>query len=99
TRMLDDFAPDAIHIATEGPLGLTARRYCIKREIPFTTSLHTRFPEYVNLRFGLPLPWGYRLMRWFHRQSERVMVATPTLKAELEALDFPNLVLWSRGVD
>lgn len=99
SRMLDDFDPDAIHIATEGPLGLAARRYCLKRGFPFTTSFHTRFPEYVNLRFGLPLCWGYRLMRWFHRPSERVMVATATLKAELETLGFRNLVLWSRGVD
>lgn len=98
-RLLDEYSPDAIHIATEGPLGLAARRYCIKRKLPFTTSLHTRFPEYVNLRFGLPLTWGYRLLRWFHRPSQSVMVATRTLQAELETRGFRNLALWSRGVD
>lgn len=98
-RLLDDFEPDAIHIATEGPLGLGARRYCLRRRIPFTTSFHTRFPEYVKLRFGFPQSWGYRLLRWFHGKSERVLVATPSLKAELQNLNFRNLVLWSRGVD
>lgn len=98
-RLLDEFEPDAIHVATEGPLGLAARRYCMKRQLPFTTSFHTRFPEYANLRFKLPLSWGYHLLRWFHGPSARVMVATSTLKAELAAVGFRNLVLWSRGVD
>ncbi len=98
-RMLDAFQPDAIHIATEGPLGFAGRNYCLKRQIPFTTSLHTRFPEYVNLRFKLPLTWGYRLLHWFHKPSRRVMVATPALQNELSGLGFDNLALWSRGVD
>lgn len=97
--LLEDFAPDAVHIATEGPLGLTARSACLKRGWPFTTSYHTKFPEYVNARAPIPVSWGYRFMRWFHRPSKGVMVATPTIRAELEAQGFDNVKSWSRGVD
>lgn len=97
--LLDEFQPDAIHIATEGPLGLAARRYCRRRGYPFTTSFHTRFPEYLNLRIGLPVAWSYRLLRWFHGTAERTLVATPSLIEEMKSLGFKNLVLWSRGVD
>ena len=98
-RQLDDFAPEAVHIATEGPLGLVARSVCLKRGWPFTTSYHTKFPEYVNARAPVPVSWGYRFMRWFHRPSKGVMVATPTIRAELEAQGFDNVKSWSRGVD
>ncbi|WP_139556120.1 glycosyltransferase family 4 protein [Methylotetracoccus oryzae] len=98
-RWLDAMQPDAIHIATEGPLGMAARRYCLRRKLPYTTSFHTRFAEYANLRFKFPLAWGYALLRWFHSGSTRVMVATPTLRDELAGRGFRNLVLWSRGVD
>ncbi len=98
-KILDAFRPDALHIATEGPLGLAARRYCRKRGLAYTTSLHTRFPEYVHMRFGIPLSWGYAYLRWFHGRSVRVMVATQSLRAELQSKGFRNLVLWSRGVD
>lgn len=98
-RMLDDYGPDAIHIATEGPLGWAGRRYCRRRGIPFTTSFHTRFPEYVKLRFGIPLSWGYAVLRHFHNAAERVMVATPSLLNELRGLGFVSLAQWSRGVD
>jgi glycosyltransferase involved in cell wall biosynthesis len=98
-KLLDDFGPEAIHIATEGPLGWAGRNYCRKRRIPHTSSFHTRFPEYLNLRTGVPSSWSYGLLRWFHNASRRVMVATPSLKAELERKGFNNLVLWSRGVD
>ena len=98
-RQLDDFAPEAVHIATEGPLGLTARSVCLKRGWPFTTSYHTKFPEYVNARAPVPVSWGYRFMRWFHRPSKGVMVATSTIRAELEAQGFDNVKSWSRGVD
>jgi len=98
-RWLDALQPDAIHIATEGPLGLAGRRYCLRRKLPYTTSFHTRFAEYANLRFKFPLSWGYALLRWFHRGSTRVMVATPTLREELVGRGFGNMVLWSRGVD
>lgn len=98
-KRLEAFQPDAVHIATEGPLGLAARRHCRSQGIPYTTSFHTRFAEYVNLRFGFPLGWGYAFLRWFHAGSERVMAATPALIEELTQRGFKNLVLWSRGVD
>ncbi|MGH6970476.1 MAG: glycosyltransferase family 4 protein, partial [Caulobacteraceae bacterium] len=93
------FEPEAIHIATEGPLGLAARRICLEWKLPFTTSYHTRFPEYVSARLPVPLAAGYAYMKWFHRPSGRVMVATPTLRAELAKHGFRNLSQWSRGVD
>jgi glycosyltransferase involved in cell wall biosynthesis len=91
--------PDAIHIATEGPLGIAGRRQCLRRALPFTTSYHTRFPEYLNARFPVPLAVGYAAVRWFHRASAAVMVATRSLRRDLEARGFANLVDWSRGVD
>ncbi|HYE37389.1 glycosyltransferase family 1 protein [Methylocaldum sp.] len=96
---LDEFQPDAIHIATEGPLGLAARSYCKRRGLPYTSSFHTRFAEYIHLRTGLPLSLGYAFLRWFHGGSERLMTATPTLLEELKTRGFGNPVLWSRGVD
>lgn len=98
-KRLDAFQPDAVHIATEGPLGLAARSWCRRRRMPYTTSFHTRFAEYLNLRSGIPLAWGYALLRWFHSGSERVMAATPALIEELRGRGFRNPVLWSRGVD
>jgi glycosyltransferase involved in cell wall biosynthesis len=98
-RMLDAFAPDAVHIATEGSLGLAARAWCRRRRFPFTTSFHTQFPEYVWLRTRIPITWTYALMRWFHGRAERVMVATPTLHKRLTGHGFKNLAYWSRGVD
>ncbi|HEX3919192.1 MAG TPA: glycosyltransferase family 1 protein [Caulobacteraceae bacterium] len=93
------FEPEAIHIATEGPLGLAARRICLEWKLPFTTSYHTRFPEYVSARLPVPLAAGYAYMKWFHRPSGRLMVATPTLRDELASHGFRNLSQWSRGVD
>ncbi len=93
------FEPEAIHIATEGPVGLAARRLCIEWKLPFTTSYHTRFPEYLSARLPAPLAAGYAYMRWFHRPSGRVMVATPTMRDELEKRGFRNLSPWTRGVD
>jgi len=98
-RLLDRAQPHAIHVPTEGPLGLEARRYCLNRDLPFTTSYHTRFPEYLSARLPVPLGWGYRFMRWFHRPSAGVMVATPSLKRELDERGFGELKQWSRGVD
>ncbi|MGA7710675.1 MAG: glycosyltransferase family 1 protein [Rhizomicrobium sp.] len=94
------YAPDAIHIATEGTLGLSARAICIKYGIPFTTSFHTRFPEYVRARFpfiGEETVYGF--LRWFHQPATAMMVATPSLKHELESHGFRNARIWSRGVD
>ena len=93
------FEPEAIHIATEGPIGLAARRICVDWKLPFTTSYHTKFPEYVSARLPLPLSAGYAYMRWFHGPSGRVMVATPTMRDELAKHGFRNISPWSRGVD
>jgi glycosyltransferase involved in cell wall biosynthesis len=96
---LHEFAPHAVHIATEGPLGWAARSVCRKKKFPFTTSYHTRFPEYIRMRLPLPLSVSYPFIRNFHAAAARVMVATPALKNELEQRDFQNLAHWSRGVD
>ncbi len=98
-RMLDELQPDRIHVATEGPLGLAARKYCIKRKLFFTTSYHTRFPQYVRARFPIPLSWSYGYMRWFHSAAEHTMVGTETQREDLLSNDFRNVVLWPRGVD
>ena len=96
---LKSFEPEAIHIATEGPIGLATRRICLEWKLPFTTSYHTRFPEYISARLPAPLSLGYAYMRWFHKPSGRVMVATATMREELERHGFHNLSTWSRGVD
>ncbi len=93
------FAPDAIHIATEGPLGLAANRYCRSRGVAFTTSYHTRFPEYVHARCRLPLGLSYAFLRWFHGAAHRVMVATRTIEDALTERGFTNIGRWTRGVD
>ena len=98
-RCLDAFDPDAIHIATEGPLGLAARRYALNHDIPFTTAYHTRFPEYIQARTGMPLAWTYAFLRWFHGPSKAVMAPTVVVQQDLEANGFTNVVLWSRGVE
>lgn len=96
---LRNFAPHCIHIATEGPLGLAARRYCIKRGLSFTSAYHTRFPEYLAARRILPKALTYRLLRWFHGPSKAVMVPTAGIKQALEQQGFDNVALWGRGVD
>jgi hypothetical protein len=98
-RRLADFDPDAIHIATEGPLGLAARRFALRHDIPFTTAYHTRFPEYVRARTAIPLSWTYAFLRWFHGPARSVMAPTVVVRRDLEAWGFTNVVLWSRGVD
>jgi glycosyltransferase involved in cell wall biosynthesis len=99
-REIREFAPDAIHIATEGTLGFSARAICLKYSIPFTTSFHTRFPEYVRARFPLIGEERiYDFLRWFHKPATAMMVATASLKRELEGRGFRNVKIWSRGVD
>lgn len=98
-RRLVAFAPEAVHIATEGPLGLAARRYCRRRRIAFTTAYHTRFSEYLRLRYGLPAALGDTALRRFHHGAARVMVSTPSLAAELDERGIGHTALWSRGVD
>ncbi len=95
----DAFEPDAVHIATEGTLGMAGRTMALKIKHPFTTSYHTRFPEYVSARFPIPVSWGYSFVRWFHKYSGKVMVATPSMREELVAQRFINVVSWTRGVD
>lgn len=90
---------DAIHIATEGPIGIAARRVCLQMGLSFTTAYHTKFPEYVAVRTGLPVSWMYGVMRWFHKASSGVMVATKTLHDELHSHGIEHLKRWSRGVD
>ncbi|MGE4064583.1 MAG: glycosyltransferase family 4 protein [Rhodospirillaceae bacterium] len=98
-RTIESFRPCVVHIATEGPLGFTARRYCVRRGIPFTTAYHTKFPEYVEARTPIPAKWTYKGMRWFHGPSQAVMVATQTVENELTRNGFSNIKRWSRGVD
>src|SRR5215467_2771573 len=97
--MLKLYAPDAIHLVTEGPLGWAARAFCLKRDIPFTTAYHTRFPEYVRARCWIPLGWSYALVRRFHAPSAAVLVVAQSIRDELAQRGFKNLVPWSRGVD
>lgn len=98
-QIIEDFKPDFLHIATEGPLGWSARRVALKTKRPFTTAYHTRFPEYVKARFGIPLSLSYAVFRWFHKPSKSVMVATPSIEKELIKQGFENTKRWSRGVN
>ena len=98
-RLIAEARPDSIHIATEGPIGLLVRRHCRKNRLPFTSSFHTRFPEYISARLPVPESWIWRALRRFHGGSYAVMAATPALAAELRLRGFRNVVLWPRGVD
>lgn len=97
--MIEAASPCAIHIATEGPLGLAARAHALKTDRPFTTSFHTRFPDYLHARFRLPTAISWRYLRWFHGPARSVLVATPGLAAELGTHGLVHTRLWSRGVD
>jgi glycosyltransferase involved in cell wall biosynthesis len=99
TNMLDEFSPDVVHIATEGPLGLTARSYCQQTGLSFTTSYHTQFPYYIRMRVPLPLRVSYAFLRWFHSAAVRTLVPTESLRKELIEWGFENVEIWSRGVD
>jgi glycosyltransferase involved in cell wall biosynthesis len=99
SQLLEDFGPDAIHIATEGTLGGAARAWCLRRSFPFTTSYHTQFPEYVRARVPIPLALSYAHLRRFHSAAARTMVATPAMQRLLESRGFRNIVRWTRGVD
>src|SRR5258706_3298758 len=98
-QLIAEARPDSIHIATEGPIGLLARRHCRQQGLPFTTSFHTRFPEYISARLPIPESWIWAALRAFHGPSQAVMAATPALASELRARGFRNVVLWPRGVD
>ncbi len=98
-QRIERIAPDAIHIATEGPIGAVARHYCVKRGLPFTTSYTTRFPEYIAARVPIPEALSYAVLRYFHAAARVTMVSTPSLMAELAGRGFKNLGMWTRGVD
>jgi glycosyltransferase involved in cell wall biosynthesis len=98
-RILNELQPDAIHIPVEGPLGWAARRYCLRRKLPFTTAYHSRFPEFVQARMPIPLSWSYALLKHFHAPSAAIMAPTPRVQRELAARGFARAVVWSRGVD
>lgn len=98
-RMLDGFAPDLVHIATEGPIGWSARGWCKARGVPFTTAFHTRFPEYLSVRTGISAERFWPIMQRFHGSSSAVMVATPSLAAELAGRGIHHTRPWGRGID
>lgn len=99
SRRMEEMTPERIHIATEGPLGVLARRICLARGWAFTTSYHTRFPEFLRARLPIPESWSYRWLRRFHNAGRAMLVATPSLCRELSARGFTTVRLWSRGVD
>ncbi len=99
TAMIEAFRPDALHVATEGPLGVTARRWALRRRLAFTTSFHTRFPEYLHARVRAPTGPAYACLRWFHNAGSATMVATGSLQRELAQRGFENVRPWTRGVD
>jgi glycosyltransferase involved in cell wall biosynthesis len=99
SRRIEKAAPDALHIATEGPIGHMARRYCLARGLSFTTSYMTRFPEYISARLPIPASWSYALLRRFHAPAAVTMVSTPSLMTELQRRGFRHLGIWTRGVD
>ena len=98
-RRIEALRPDAIHIATEGPLGLIARNYCVRKKLPFSTAYHTQFPEYLRARSMFPLWASYGMMRWFHKPARVCLVGTPYLKASLVEHGFTNVEIWPKGVD
>ncbi len=97
--LVDGFAPEAVHIATEGPLGWAMRRLCRQRGWGFTSSFHTRFPDYMHARTRVPLSWSWAVMRRFHAASGAVLAATGSLERELEGRGFRRVRRWSRGVE
>jgi glycosyltransferase involved in cell wall biosynthesis len=98
-RLVDAFRPDAVHVATEGPLGWAMRSLCRKRGWRFTTSFHTKFPDYLHARTRIPTAWSWAMLRRFHAAGAGTLCATPSLAAELAARGFDRVIPWSRGVD
>ena len=98
-RSILEFSPQALHIATEGPLGFCARHFCLRHGMRFTTSYHTQFPQYLRARFPIPVSLSYRALRWFHGAAVRCMVSTASVRGDLQSHGFANLAAWHRGVD
>jgi len=98
-NLIASFRPDFIHIATEGPIGLATRRYCLRNGLPFSTSYHTRFPEYLAARAPVPVWLGYAMLRHFHNAGAGTMVSSQSLEKNLAKQGFRRLLRWTRGVD
>lgn len=98
-QAIAEFRPDAVHLATEGPLCIAARRWCLRTAVPFTTAYHTHFPDYVAQRTGLPAAWFWRYIRWFHGPAQAVLVSTRSVREQLRAHGVANVRPWGRGVD
>lgn len=98
-KLLKHYDANAVHIATEGPLGAAARRWCVRHKIRFTTSYHTQFPEYLRLRLPIPLSWTYAWLRNFHRPAVHTLVPTASQKQRLNEHGFEHVQVWGRGVD
>lgn len=98
-QMIAAFGAQAIHLATEGPLCLAARRWCLARGLPFTTAYHTQFPDYVAARTGMPAEWVWRYIRWFHAPAQAILASTASIRAELAAHGLSHVAAWGRGVD
>lgn len=98
-KILDEAQPDSIHVATEGPIGWAARRWCVRRRHPYTTAFHTRFPDYVSIRTGIPARWIWKVMHRFHGSAEKTFAATTSLAEELNSRGLDRIHIWPRGVD
>ncbi len=97
--LLDDFSPHAVHLATEGPVCVAARRWCLRHDFPFTTAYHTQFPDYVEARSGVPAEWVWRYIRWFHAPAQSILASTPSIREALVAHGLTQVRHWGRGVD
>ncbi|MFL9841256.1 glycosyltransferase family 1 protein [Sphingomonas sp. ST-64] len=97
--LLDEFSPHAVHLATEGPVCVAARRWCLKHDFPFTTAYHTQFPDYVEARSGVPAEWVWRYIRWFHAPAQSILASTPSIREALAAHGLTQVRHWGRGVD
>ena len=99
SKKIKALQPDFIHIATEGPVGLFARWWCERNIIPYNTSYHTDFPKFLKTMYKIPVNWTYWYLRWFHKNSHRVLVTTQTIKQDLASHGFERMIIWTRGVD
>ena len=98
-QMLEEFSPQAVHLATEGPVCIAARRWCLQRDFPFTTAYHTQFPDYVAARTGVNPEWVWRYIKWFHGPAQAILAATPSIAATLKVHGLTRIRAWGRGVD
>ncbi|MGL1921189.1 MAG: glycosyltransferase family 1 protein [Hyphomicrobiales bacterium] len=99
SRLIKDFNPECVHIATEGPLGYAARNYCLKNNIEFTTCYHTNYPEYLKEMFGFPTRLTFAVLRWFHKPAKHTLATTERMAKDLRSNGFKNVSVWGRGVD